>query len=143
MVCLCHVHFQKYLCLSCQQSVKIYKNRFMCKDASFGRQNMMILEQSWLGACSFLFCFLIIYCFPFLFGKLSICFKLGFCEVGNKTSRSPGPCSVGMGLLAMEGQFPLDAQVPVLPHGQHYPWCHPPPGTMDICVCPLTASAAC
>lgn len=86
-----------YVSLSCQQSVKIYKNGFTCKDASFGRQNMMIIEQRWLRAYSVLFCFLIVYCFPFLFGKLSICFKLRFCscEVGHEMIWSQGPVALG------------------------------------------------
>ena len=35
--------------------------------------------------------FLIIYCFPFLFGKPSICFRLGFCscEVENTGAKTP------------------------------------------------------
>lgn len=95
MICLRHVHFQKYLRLSisCQQSVKIYKNGFACKDAPLGRQN--IIGQRWLRACSFLFCFLIIYCLPFLFGKLSICFPQGqgfcSCEVGKSMTWSNVP----------------------------------------------------
>lgn len=105
----------------------------MCNVNAYGLGSVGVYILSLL-----LFCFLAVYCFPFLFGKLSICFKLGFrsCEAGIRLIWSRGPHSSGVGVSPLQSHFLSVSELLPCPVVQTSL------GVMDFCVCPLGAAVA-